>query len=243
MAVALHRLGRVPYARAQALQRELVQLRRRGEVGDTLLLLEHQPVFTLGRLQSCEANVLATREEIAAAGASVEQSERGGNVTFHGPGQLVAYPILDLNDHRKDMRWFVHSLEDAMIGTADAFGVKARRGASGEEGIWVDDRKLGALGVHVTRWVTSHGLALNVDPDLRFFGMIVPCGLHARPVTSLAREVAADRAVSMAEAMGHFEASFSAVFGRELALHGEGGVVGEEPAWRRELRLGTSAEG
>ena len=214
MAITVARLGRVPYARAQTLQRELVKLRRRGEVRDTLLLLEHQPVFTLGRLQSCEANVLATREEIAAAGASVVQSERGGNVTFHGPGQLVAYPILDLNDYRKDLRWFVNSLEDAMIGTAAALGVTARRGAAGEEGIWVDGRKLGALGVHVTRWVTSHGLALNVDPDLRFFDMIVPCGLHARPVTSLARE--AGRAVSVAEATEHFEAAFAATFGREL---------------------------
>ena len=102
---------------------------------DTLLLVEHPPVFTLGRLQSCEANVRVTREEIEAAGASVVQSERGGNVTFHGPGQLVAYPILDLNGHRKDMRWFVRSLEDAMIATAAAFGVTARRGVAGEEGV------------------------------------------------------------------------------------------------------------
>ena len=224
--IALHRLGRVPYARSQALQRELVQLRRRGEVRDTLLLVEHPPVFTLGRLQSCEANVRATREEIEAAGASVVQSERGGNVTFHGPGQLVAYPILDLNGHRKDMRWFVHSLEDAMIATAAAFGVTARRGVAGEEGIWVDDRKLGALGVHVSRWVTSHGLALNVDPDLRFFDMIVPCGLH-RPVTSLAREVAAGRRATLAEATTQFEAAFSSTF--ESALDGEE----EPPPWRR----------
>lgn len=224
--IALHRLGRVPYARAQALQRELVQLRRRGEVRDTLLLVEHPPVFTLGRLQSCEANVLVTREEIEAAGASVVQSERGGNVTFHGPGQLVAYPILDLNGHRKDMRWFVHSLEDAMIATAAAFGVAARRGVAGEEGIWVDDRKLGALGVHVTRWVTSHGLALNVDPDLRFFDMIVPCGLQERPVTSLAREVAAGRTATVTEAMTQFEAAFSSTF--ESELDGEE----EPPPWR-----------
>ena len=224
--IALHRLGRVPYARAQALQRELVQLRRRGEVRDTLLLVEHPPVFTLGRLQSCEANVLVTREEIEAAGASVVQSERGGNVTFHGPGQLLAYPILDLNGHRKDMRWFVHSLEDAMIATAAAFGVAARRGVAGEEGIWVDDRKLGALGVHVTRWVTSHGLALNVDPDLRFFDMIVPCGLQERPVTSLAREVAAGRTATVTEAMTQFEAAFSSTF--ESALDGEE----EPPPWR-----------
>jgi lipoyl(octanoyl) transferase len=224
--IALHRLGRVPYARSQALQRELVQLRRRGEVRDTLLLVEHPPVFTLGRLQSCEANVRVTREEIEAAGASVVQSERGGNVTYHGPGQLVAYPILDLHGHRKDMRWFVHSLEDAMIATAAAFGVTARRGVAGEEGIWVDDRKLGALGVHVTRWVTSHGLALNVDPDLRFFDMIVPCGLQ-RPVTSLAREVAAGRRATLTEATTQFEAAFSSTF--ESALDGEE----EPPPWRR----------
>ena len=152
MAITVARLGRVPYARAQTLQRELVKLRRRGEVRDTLLLLEHQPVFTLGRLQSCEDNVLATREEIAAAGASVVQSERGGNVTCHGPGQLVAYPILDLNDYRKDLRWFVHSLEVAMIGTAAALGVTARRGAAGEEG---DRRGEEFCGIHMKRVVLS----------------------------------------------------------------------------------------
>ena len=223
--LSVNRLGRrVPYASAQALQRELVGLRRSGAIGDTLLVLEHPPVFTLGRLQSCDQNVLATREEIAAAGASVEQSERGGNVTFHGPGQLVAYPILDLADHRKNMRWFVHSLEDVMIETAASFGVTARRGEPGEEGVWVEDRKLGALGVHVRRWVTSHGIALNVEPELAFFDMIVPCGLHARPVTSLAREVAPGRSVSMHEASQHFTRAFSEAFALES-------VEEETPAW------------
>ena len=268
-AIQIARLGRgVPYARAQALQRELVQLRRQGAISDTLLLLEHPPVFTLGRVQTCEDNVLASRAEIAAAGASIVQSERGGNVTFHGPGQLVAYPILDLAGHRKDLHWFVHSLEDAMIATAAGFGVTARRGDAGEEGIWVEDRKLGALGVHVTRWVTSHGVALNVngmvkrlagartaqkptggpggprpayadpaafgpqvEPNLSFFDMIVPCGLHARPVTSLAREVAAGRAVGMDEATTRFTTAFSAVFGRDVLDDDS-----ETPAWLSEWR-------
>ena len=183
-------MGLVDYHEGQRLQRAMLDRRRAGVCGDTLLLLEHAPVFTLGRLQESASNLRASLAEVAARGASVVQSDRGGNITFHGPGQLVAYPILDLRDHKQDVRWYVNALEDAMIGTAARFGISARRGDEGQTGVWVSDRKIGAIGVRVTRWFTSHGVALNADVDLDYFSMMVPCGLHEAPqVTSLTREL------------------------------------------------------
>ena len=214
------------------LQRTLLQRRRDGLAPDTLLLLEHSPVFTLGRLQKLDAaqNILASPEAIAAAGASVAQSDRGGNITFHGPGQLVAYPILDLRGYRKDLRWFVGALEDTMIRTAAAFGVEASRGVAGEEGVWVGERKLGALGVRVQRWVSSHGLALNANPDLAFFDMIVPCGLQETPgVTSLSAESSPRTTVSVDDVVPRFLDAFGELFGAapyEL----------EEEEWERDAR-------
>ena len=173
-------------------------------------------LFTLGRLQASAANVLAAPEALAAAGASVVQSDRGGNVTFHGPGQLVAYPILDLAaGYRRDLHWYVERLEDVMIGTAAQFGVSAVRGAPGHTGVWVGERKIGAIGVRVQRWLSSHGVALNADVDLSFFDMIVPCGLHEAPqVTSLSRELG--RTVSVGELRPRFEAAFAEAFECEL---------------------------
>ena len=207
--------GLTSYGEGMALQRQLMRERAAKSAPDTLLLLEHAPVFTLGRLQESASNVLASSEEISAAGASVVQSDRGGNVTFHGPGQLVAYPILDLSGFRKDMRWFVTALEDAMIGTASAFGVDAQRGGPGRTGVWAGDGKIGAIGVRVSRWISSHGVALNADVDLRYFDMIVPCGLSDVPlVTSLSRETG--RRVSVDEAVPRFEDAFARGFDCEL---------------------------
>ena len=215
--IAVHRLGLVPYVKAQAAQRVLAARRREGTACDTLLLLEHPPVFTLGRLQESRANVRASEAEIAACGAELVQSDRGGNVTFHGPGQLVAYPIIDLTGYRRDLRWYVHTLEDAMIETAAAYGVEARRGAAGETGVWVGERKIGALGVRVSRWISGHGIALNVDVDLGFFDMIVPCGLHHAPqVTSLAHELAPAPPVRVPEVGARFADAFASNFECEL---------------------------
>lgn len=215
--VVAHRLGLLSYAKGQAAQRALAARRRAGTAPDTLLLLEHSPVFTLGRLQESRENVRASDAEIMARGAEVVQSDRGGNVTFHGPGQLVAYPILDLTGYRRNLRWYVSALEDAMIDTAAAYGVEARRGATGETGVWVADRKLGALGVRVARWISCHGIALNVDVDLGFFDMIVPCGLHDAPtVTSLARELAPAPPVRVPEVGAHFVAAFARRFDCEV---------------------------
>ena len=210
--------GRTAYRRALALQGELARRRRHDEVGNTLIVLEHAPVFTLGKLQESAENVLSGRHEIASAGATLVQSDRGGNVTFHGPGQLVVYPILDLAaDFRRDLRWFVHALEDVMVGTVAAFGIPARRGGLSTTGAWVGRRKVGAIGVRVTRWVTSHGVALNANPDLSFFKMIAPCGMRDAPeVTSIATELG--RPVSVDEVMPHFTAAFSRVFGCDLVV-------------------------
>jgi len=214
--VAVCRLpGLTGYQDALKLQRALVAQRRARRTPDSLLLLEHPPVFTLGRLQESVANVLASPAAIEGAGASVVQSDRGGNVTFHGPGQLVAYPILDLNGFRKDLHWFVNALEDSMIDTAATYGVQAQRGGPGHAGVWVGERKLGALGVRMERWVSTHGIALNADIDLSFFEMIVPCGLHEVPkVTSLSQETGSR--VGTDDAFPRFEAAFARAFDCEL---------------------------
>lgn len=219
--VSLHRLGLTNYEVASVQQTHLVhRLKQRAAAAELhppqhLLLLQHPPVFTLGKLQSSRQNVLASADQVRARGATIEQSGRGGNVTFHGPGQLVAYPILDLNRFQRSVRWYVHALEDVLIDTAAAFGVRARRGGENETGVWVDDRKLAAIGVQVSRWITSHGVALNASTDLSYFDMIIPCGLREKPqVTSLSRELS--RVVSVEEASTQFEASFARVFEAEL---------------------------
>ena len=177
-------LGTIGYAEAAELQRQLVERRRAGEISDTLLLLEHPHVFTLGRT--------ARREHLLALPLEVElhTTNRGGDITYHGPGQLVGYPILDLGAIRKDVVWYVRSLEGALIAALAEFGIAAGR-RTGFTGVWVGERKIAAIGVHISRWVTSHGFALNVDPDLRYFQLIVPCGIHDCGVTSIAQVLGA----------------------------------------------------
>ena len=214
-----HLAGLAPYAESLTVQRLLMGRRKAGTLADTLLLVEHSPVFTLGRLQDSADNLLASQAEVAARGATVVQSDRGGNITFHGPGQLVAYPILDLNGHRRNLRWYTSALEDVMIETAGSFGVRAERGPPGQTGVWVDDRKIGALGVRVSRWITSHGIALNCDTDLRYFDMMVPCGLAEKPaVTSLSAELAKRQGapVDFAQVKPRFLQAFARVFECEL---------------------------
>ena len=184
-------LGRVGYDEALALQRALVDERRAGRIPDTLLLLEHPHVLTLGVRQGGRGHIVATPERLAALGVAVHEAGRGGDVTYHGPGQLVGYPILDLKPDRQDVHRYVRDLEEVMIRTCAEFGVVARR-LEGFSGAWVDDRvrgleKVAAIGVRIARWVTSHGFALNVNTDLEFFRLIVPCGISDRGVTSLQR--------------------------------------------------------
>jgi len=184
--VSAYRLGRIGYAEAFALQQQLVAARAEQRIGDTLLLLEHTPVITLGRGAKKE-NVLASEGLLRAQGVELHETGRGGDVTYHGPGQLVGYPILDLNG-RRDVRRYVRGLEQVMIELAGRFGVTAGR-IEGLNGAWVEDRKLGAVGVRIQRWITLHGFALNVSTDLTAFDLIVPCGIKDKRVTSLAKEL------------------------------------------------------
>jgi lipoate-protein ligase B len=200
----LRDLGRVPYPVAHALQRELVDARARGEAPDTILLCTHDPVYTVGRRRDAAHNVLAPGD------VPVVEVERGGDVTWHGPGQLVAYPILQLDGAGRDLHAHLHALEDVLIRTCAAFGLDAGRDAR-NTGCWVGGRKLGSVGIACRRWVTWHGLSLNVDCDLEAFRRIHPCGMDAEVVTTMS--VAAARALSVDEVRPVLAASLLAVFG------------------------------
>lgn len=183
--VQVRRLGRVPYADALALQRELVAERQAGRIGDLLLLVEHPHVLTLGvRGDGGRSHILAPPEVLAARSVDVFETGRGGDITYHGPGQLVGYPIIDLKPDRRDVHRYVRDLEEVLIRVAADFGIEAER-VAGLTGVWVGQRKLAAIGVRIARWVTSHGFALNVTTDLDYFNLIIPCGVADRGVTSL----------------------------------------------------------
>jgi lipoyl(octanoyl) transferase len=183
----VRRLGLVPYREALEMQQQLVEERRAGRIGDVLLLLEHPHVLTVGvRGRLGRSHVLAAAETLAAMGVDVIETGRGGDVTYHGPGQIVGYPILDLRPDRLDVHRYVRDLERVLIAVADDFGIAAER-TTGLTGVWVGREKLAAIGVRISRWITSHGFALNVKTDLRFFDLIVPCGIADRGVTSFER--------------------------------------------------------
>jgi lipoyl(octanoyl) transferase len=185
--LAVRRLGRVAYKDAVLLQQQLVEERRAGTIGDTLLLVEHPHVLTLGvRGDGGRGHILATDEALASRGIEVHETGRGGDITYHGPGQIVGYPIIDLNPDRRDVHRYVRDLETVLIRTAADYGITAER-VEGLTGVWVDGEKLAAIGVRIARWITSHGFALNVTTDLDYFTLIVPCGIADRGVTSLAR--------------------------------------------------------
>ncbi|MBZ5723693.1 MAG: lipoyl(octanoyl) transferase LipB [Acidobacteriia bacterium] len=177
-------LGRVEYGAALELQRNLVGRRQQGAVPDHLLLLEHPHVITLGRNGHAE-NLLASQDLLRRAGISFFPTDRGGDVTYHGPGQLVGYPILDLREWKRDVGAYVRAIEQVIIDTLAGYGIAAGR-IPKLTGVWVEERKIAAIGVHLSRWVTSHGFALNVTTDLSYFQYIVPCGL-TKPVTSMAQ--------------------------------------------------------
>jgi len=187
--IEVRRLGRMAYSDALALQRELVVNRQRGRVDDLLLLVEHPHVLTLGvRGDGGRGHILASADQLAVRGIEVYESGRGGDVTYHGPGQIVGYPILDLRPDRCDVHRYVRDLEEVLIRTADDYGVVAQR-VAGLTGIWVGTEKLAAIGVRISRWVTSHGFAFNVSTDLTYFDLIVPCGIVDRGVTSLEHQL------------------------------------------------------
>jgi lipoyl(octanoyl) transferase len=209
-------LGRLKYADAFALQQELVEKRKRGEIPDQLLFVEHPHVVTMGRNGHSE-NLLAPPELLERAGIEFHPTDRGGDVTYHGPGQIVGYPIFDLRQWKRDVVAYVRGMEQVLIDALAEFGIPAER-ETGATGVWTSHNldqkaKIAAIGVHISRWVTSHGFALNVDTDLSYFRYIVPCGL-TKPVTSMhALGVHADR--SQVEAA--LTRSFARVFDRQIA--------------------------
>jgi lipoate-protein ligase B len=211
-------LGLHPYDSALRLQHQIVAARRNGLVPDTLLLLQHPPVITLGR-RGDERNILVSKAWLAEHNIEVHRVERGGDVTYHGPGQLVGYPIMDLRQHREDVGRYMHCLEEVLIRTLGEFGIRAGRSA-GNIGVWLDDeRKIAALGARIEKWITYHGFALNVGADSYHSQLIVPCGLADKEVTSM--EKAVGRTIDMVRVRESVVRSFASVFGvdaREVTL-------------------------
>lgn len=208
----VRRLGVVPYSEALALQRALVEERRAERIPDLLLLLQHPPVITLGvKGDGGRGHVLATPAALEAHGVELHEAGRGGDVTYHGPGQIVGYPILDLKPDRQDVHRYVRDLEEVMIRVCAEFGVTAGR-IKGLTGTWVGGDKIGAIGVKISRWITSHGFAFNVNTNLEHFQLIVPCGIEGHGVTSLRRLTGREVDLEGVEAL--FVRHFSDVYER-----------------------------
>jgi lipoate-protein ligase B len=203
-------LGLVPYGRALELQRAVARARISGAIAhDVLLLLEHPPVVTLGRSSKTQ-HLVASPALLEARGVELFEAERGGDVTFHGPGQLVGYPIVNLRGHRQDLHWYLRQVEAVLMHALDAIGIPSER-SEGRTGVWTSGRKIASIGVHARDWVTWHGFALNVHTDLSYFDLIVPCGLSGVTMTSVARELGADAPV-MGAVAEQVAASFGSVF-------------------------------
>jgi lipoyl(octanoyl) transferase len=219
-----YRLGLMPYAEALALQRELVEERRAGRIGDVLLLVEHPHVITVGvRRVDGRSHIIASSSVLAERRIDVHETGRGGDVTYHGPGQLVGYPIIDLSPDRLDVHRYVRDLEEVLVRVAGDVGVAAAR-ASGLTGVWVGQEKLASIGVRISRWITSHGFALNVTTDLAYFDLIVPCGIADRGVTSLAR---LGSSATLQQVEERVIARFSEVFERQVRNRAIQGGSGE----------------
>jgi lipoyl(octanoyl) transferase len=212
-------LGRIGYEAAFELQRAIVEQRKRGEIADQVLIVEHPHTITLGRNGHME-NLLAQQDLLARAGVAFHHTDRGGDITYHGPGQIVGYPILDLRAWKRDVGAYVRALEQAIIDTLADFGLAGAR-VPPWTGVWVAGAKIAAIGVHISRWVTSHGFALNVATDLSYFQYIVPCGL-VKPVTSMA---ALGVAARREEVIGSLVDHFGSVFDREMAENVTGGLI------------------
>ena len=207
-------LGVMRYAAAFEFQQQLVEKRKQGQGTDSLLFLEHPHVITIGR-NGKERNVLASPDILARTGIDFHETDRGGDVTYHGPGQVVGYPILDLREWRRDVRAYFQGVEQSLIEALGRLGVKAERiPQPGYEGVWVNGAKIAAIGIHISRWITSHGFALNVETDLNYFKYIVPCGL-TKPVCSLR---SLGNPASREEVKEAITASFAKVFDFEVSM-------------------------
>ncbi|XP_059665174.1 octanoyltransferase LIP2, mitochondrial [Cornus florida] len=205
------KLGTVNYLDALKLQEKLFSDRKTHKISDTLLSLQHTPTYTLGKRRT-DHNLLVPESELRNMGAELHYTQRGGDITFHGPHQAILYPIISLRDNGLGARNYVEKLELTMIELASLYGVKACAGRTGETGVWVGDRKIGAIGVRISSGITSHGLAFNIDPDLSYFKHIVPCGIADKEVTSLRKE--SDRALPAEEVIHEQLIScFARIFG------------------------------
>jgi lipoate-protein ligase B len=208
-------LGLVPYERALTLQRALARARIAGDIAeDVLLLLEHPPVVTLGRSSKAK-NLVASPALLAARGVELFEAERGGDVTFHGPGQLVGYPIVNLREHKQDLHWYLRQVEEVLIRALGVIGIASER-SEGRTGVWTEGRKIASIGVHARDWVTWHGFALNVSTDLSYFDLMVPCGLAGVTMTSVQQEMGKG-APTLATVANIVAASFGEVFSRAPA--------------------------
>ncbi len=218
----IYKLGKVPYRKALEIQLMLHEMRTNGEIGDTLLLLEHPPTFTIGRRGNM-GNLLAAENYLSKAGIHFEVISRGGDITYHGPGQLVGYPIMDLNGMGRDVHKYLRNLEETIIVSLADFGIRGRR-IKGITGVWTKWSKIASIGVGVRRWVTYHGFALNVNTDLSYFDMIVPCGIENVKMTSIQRWLGKKEYIDMPEAEDSIIKAFSQVFDitntKTTTLHG-----------------------
>lgn len=206
-------LGWREYCASLELQRKVAQKRKRDEVPDCLLLVEHPHTITLGRGGKAE-HLLVAASELENKSVAFCETDRGGDITYHGPGQMVAYPILDLKALRRDIDWYLRSLEECIIETLADFGIQSKR-VAGATGVWVGDEKIAAIGVRTSQWVTSHGIALNVNTDLNYFDLIVPCGIRTRGVTSLSR-LLGSRSPGLRDVKSRFVFHFGGIFGRSM---------------------------
>lgn len=214
--ICVAELGRTAYGACWELQQDLFARRAEGLVGDLLLLTEHDHVYTIGT-GGTDLHLLAGEEELRARGVAVFHNDRGGDITYHGPGQIVGYPILDLQSYGADLHLYLRNLEEAVIRTLGGFGVRAGR-VDGYTGVWAEGEKVCAIGIKSRRWITMHGFALNVSTDLAYFGRIIPCGIFEKGVTSLSRLLG--RPVEPAEVLPVLVREFGAVFGAEMTKAG-----------------------
>jgi len=219
-------LGLVPYDEGLELQHRIVEARKAGQLDDVLILLEHPPVITLGR-QADETNIIAAPAFLDELGVQVRRVERGGDVTYHGPGQLMGYPILNLRNHRKDVGWYVRSLQEVLVSALADFGIDAEARTGSDTGVWVGNDKIVAIGARIEEWVSYHGFALYVDPIMSHFDLIVPCGLRDRGITAMRQLIG--ESVDMEAVRRLVAKHFAVVFDVDL-----------EPVTMADLNLGQS---
>ena len=214
MQCIVRQLGKIEYRAAYELQKELLQQRLKGQIADTLLLLEHPPTITVGKAGKLE-NVLVPTSELTTAGVSLILTDRGGDATYHGPGQIVGYPIIDLREYNRDAHRYVHNLEELLIRTLADYSITSERDPN-HAGVWVNDEEIAALGLRIHRWITMHGFALNVNTDLSYFSLINPCGFTSKTATSMARLLGYE--LSTGEVTGRLLSHFADVFEVELKV-------------------------